>query len=225
MAGREALKRELLDLCRRTDGGYGTAQVPWLERIRELMDALAGLSPEPSPLVSPRIDGRWRAEFASFGIKPEQGKGIRRDSDLMVNSFGKLPSAPIRVTEMYQDIDRGSGAYNNLVEFEIPGSPLRGRLVTVGRFAVHAEDPRRAVVSFFEVFAEPAGPGADEDAFRAALGLAPDAILRAEFRPPRVHSDVVYLDDEIRINIGSVGGNYVLSQTGEPPGTAALSAA
>lgn len=224
MADRDALKQELLELCRKTDGGYRTANVPWLDRIRELMEALAGLSPEPEPLASPRIDGRWRAEFASFGIKAEEGQGIRRESDLMFNSFGKLPSAPIRVTDMYQDIDRATGAYNNVVNFEIPGSDLHGRLVTVGRFAIHADEPRRAVVSFFEVFAEPAEAGVDEAAFRAALGIAPDAKLRAEFRPPRVHSDVVYLDDEMRINIGSVGGNYVLSQTGDAPATAALSA-
>ena len=39
----------------------------------------------------------------------------------------------------------------------------------------------------------------------------------AEMKPPRVSSDVVYLDDEIRINLGSLGGMYLLRRSTEPP--------
>ena len=36
-------------------------------------------------------------------------------------------------------------------------------------------------------------------------------------KPPRVSSDVVYLDDEMRINLGSLGGMYLLRRSAEPP--------
>ena len=39
-----------------------------LERIRELINELAAATPEPNPIASPLMTGRWKAEFASFGI-------------------------------------------------------------------------------------------------------------------------------------------------------------
>ena len=47
--------------------------------------------------------------------------------------------------------------------------------------------------------------------------LADDAPLVADMKPPKVSSDVIYLDDEIRINVGSVGGLYLLKRSGEQP--------
>lgn len=223
MPALSALKEELLALCRKTDGGFKTSNAPWLDRIRELMGELAAINPLPAPMLSEEIDGRWKAEFASFGIKPQEGQGIRRESDLMFNSFGKLPSAAINVTDIYQDIDRDSGAYNNLIEFDIPGSDIRGELITVGRFRPDDENPLRAVVEFFEVVTRPRDSAVSEAEFRAALGVDASVPLQAEFRPPRLHSDIVFLDNDLRVNIGSVGGNYVLSQTGQPAGTAAMS--
>ena len=224
MATLDALKRELLELCRKTDGGFKTSNAPWLHRIRELMELLAEANPATAPMSSEHIDGRWKAEFASFGIKPQEGQGIRRESDLMFNSFGKLPSALIEVTDIYQDVERATGAYNNVIEFDIPGSEIRGELITVGRFQPDPAHPLRAVVEFSEVLARPRSADVDAPVFRRALGLPEDASLAAVFRPPRLHSDVVFLDPEMRVNIGSIGGNYVMSHTGEPALTAAMSA-
>lgn len=209
MASADGLKAELLDLCRKTDGGFKTANVPWLGRIAELMDRLAELTPTPKPLESSDIDGRWRAEFVSFGGRAEQGAGIERDSSLMLNSFGKLPNVPIRVTGICQDVDRRSKTYSNIVEFTAPDGTCSGELLILGQFSDDPRRPQRALVSFGRVLARPSGSATGEE-WRRGLGLPGDASLEAEFKPPALHSDVVYLDSELRINIGNMGGNYVL---------------
>jgi hypothetical protein len=40
-----------------------------------------------------------------------------------------------------------------------------------------------------------------------------------DLTPPRLHSDVVYLDDDLRINIGSFGGLYVLRRSTDSAAT------
>lgn len=221
MEATEGLKAELLDLCRKTDGGFKTADVPWLGRIAELMDDLAEQTPIANPLASPEIDGRWRAEFVSFGGRAEQGAGIERDSSLMLNSFGKLPNVPIRVTGICQDVDRESGTYSNIVEFTAPDGSCPGELLILGRFSDDPENPKRALVSFGRVLARPTGEQAEEQ-WRQGLALAADANLEAEFKPPALHSDVVYLDTDVRINIGNMGGNYVLRKEATLAPTRAL---
>ena len=39
---------------------------------------------------------------------------------------------------------------------------------------------------------------------------------RVAFRPIPFHSDIVYLDDDLRINYGKLGGFYVLERLNEP---------
>jgi hypothetical protein len=47
---------------------------------------------------------------------------------------------------------------------------------------------------------------------RATLGAPADLPLSAGLNVGKLYSDVVYLDDELRINIGIQGGLYVLSK-------------
>ena len=35
-------------------------------------------------------------------------------------------------------------------------------------------------------------------------------------KPPKLSSDVIYLDDALRINVGSLGGLYLLRRSDEP---------
>ena len=51
---------------------------------------------------------------------------------------------------------------------------------------------------------------------KLAIAFGPADPLVAELKPPRLHSNVVYLDDTYRINIGSLGGLYVLRRLAEP---------
>ena len=51
---------------------------------------------------------------------------------------------------------------------------------------------------------------------RSALGFTSGESLREELKPPRLHSDIVYLDRDTRINLGSLGGFYVLRRLDEP---------
>ncbi|MEM7344302.1 MAG: hypothetical protein AAF485_08655, partial [Chloroflexota bacterium] len=63
-------------------------------------------------------------------------------------------------------IDRESGAYNNIVEFTVPGTDLAARVITLGRFKEDPDNPQRAQVAFYEVYAA----GSNEDELRASLG-------------------------------------------------------
>ena len=58
--------------------------------------------------------------------------------------------------------------------------------------------------------------GVSGEALRVQFGLEPDAPLRRELKPPKLHSDVVYCDDDMRINHGSMGGVYVLRRLATP---------
>ena len=80
----------------------------------------------------------------------------------------------------------------------------------------YPDNAQRFMVEFTRMELAPTR-GTSEPDLRRALGLADDAPLVADMKPPKVSSDVIYLDDEIRINVGSVGGLYLLKRSGEQP--------
>ncbi len=213
---RDLLKAELLELVEKTRGGFDSGE-PSAPRIQELIDEIAAHSLYPAPADRPdKMDGRWRSLFASFGAAHSQGLGVRHASDLKIQGFNNLPSAEIEVTHIYQEVDSATGSYNNVVEFEPKGGGPEGRVIVFGTFSGDDENRRRFHVAFSSVKAAPAVNGTSMDVFREALGLDAEAVLEAEFKPPRLHSDVVYLDDDLRINLGSMGGAYVTVKVDGP---------
>lgn len=210
-------KQRLLSLVAEQD-----AAGPWsdaaFEELGRLVEAIRHESPVPAPLdAMDKVEGRWDTAFAHFGARHSAGKPRVHDSDLKVQSFNRFPAVPIRVQRICQEISRRGNEYNNVIDFVAADGATPGRIVVRG---IYREDPdgnrQRFVVDFVRVEISPA-PGSDESQLRAALGFTGGEPLVAELKPPRLHSDVVYLDDEIRINIGSFGGLYVLNRSAEPP--------
>ncbi|QMW24144.1 PAP/fibrillin family protein [Sandaracinobacteroides saxicola] len=187
-----ALKVELAELGARTEVGFdaGGADV---ERIKALAAALEGLNPtaEPSRAVA-LLRGRWKLLYSSFGLQ--------RDTTLARLSFNVLPKSPIRVKELFQEIDPATGLYDNVVTFDgEDGFP--GESVTLGEYAV--VDDHRLDVRFTE-----------------ALVLGPGAPVRLPLdnaRIPPLYSDVTFLDDGFRLNRGSFGNLYVLERLDPAP--------
>lgn len=181
-------------------------------RLGELVAEISALSLYPRPAERAAVlQGRWETVFAHFGARHSAGKTRVHDSNLKIHSFNKLPELPITVRAMYQDVAADGSRYNNVVSIAPPGGDACGEVVTHGRWVVDAVNPKRLNIEFTRVELRPFGAG-DATALRAALGAPADLPLSAELGVGKLYSDVVYLDDDLRINIGIQGGLYVLTK-------------
>jgi hypothetical protein len=187
-----------------TDEGYA--------QIQGLIRRLTPLTPLPRPVdVEERIAGPWLTLYAQFGPRHTAGKPIAHESRFRFLSFNKLPDRPLRLTRIEQEIRAGSRDYNNVHFIEPVGGGLRALLVVRGTYRLDAAHPQRYDVDFHRV--EITGPAdATDDEVRRAFGFAADEPIAADFKPPKLSSDVVYCDEELRINLGSMGGVYVLER-------------
>jgi hypothetical protein len=214
-AAREALKHDLLSLI--ADLDTVSADRSDGSNIARLIEALAPLSPIPDPNNHlSAVAGSWTALYASFGAGRSKGKSHHDDSTLGVQTFNAFPETPIRVKDVIQEIGLASNTYNNAVLFETVEGACPGVIVIHGAYEPAAEDARRLRVLFHS--AEVRGTdGLGDAALRLAAGLPEDAALKRNFKPAKLYSEVVYLDETIRINIGGMGGVYVLERRSEPP--------
>ena len=212
---RSDLKRKILDLVRGMDS---TKPLPAAEqeRLKSLCDRLAAHSPVPEPMNHQQAaEGVWLSRFASFGGKHSEGQPLLHQTTLKIQSFGHLPEVPMRVTRMVQEIEQSSKAYNNIVHVANMAGDLNGLVVMHGRYGPDQGNPKRYMVEFYRVAFRPA-EGVEDAAFRNGFGLPADIDLDRQFRPIPFHSDIVYLDDDLRINYGKLGGFYVLERLNSP---------
>ncbi len=186
------------------------------DQLRAWCDALSEHSPNPRPCDAQEIiEGVWQSRFASFGAKHSDNQPLQHESSLLLQSFGNLPNVPVRVTRLRQEIEVASLAYNNVVSVTNMAGDATGVVVMRGEYACDDDNPQRYSVAFQGVSFE-ADDDRDDEAFRAAFGIDADAPLAKAFKPPKLHSDIVYVDDDTRINYGGLGGFYVLTRLDEP---------
>jgi len=211
---REALKDELLSLVAAFKSG--TSTFPDFPEIVNVIDTLKPLSPIPDPLNHlPSVAGSWTSLYASFGVGHSKGKSHQDDSTLGLQTFKAFPDIPIRVNDIVQEIGIDPNTYNNVVFFETMTGSCRGIIIIHGTYAPDVEDAKRFRVVFSG--AEIRGlDGVDDAALRQSLGLPDDYALKRDFKPAKLYSDVVYLDETTRINIGGMGGVYVLERRLDP---------
>ncbi|WP_439534112.1 PAP/fibrillin family protein [Polymorphobacter sp.] len=210
-----ALKTELraaIEHCQ-PDGSYDDDTC---ERIHTLVGALVPLTPTPSPFARQDfVESPWVSEFAQFGAKHTAGKPIQHLSSMKLQSFSRLPDLPIRVLAIEQEIRVEGRHYNNVTAVTTPDGAHAAQLIVWGRYDVGAAEPQRYAVEFYAVeLVAPAGISDDE--LRAQFGMEAGSPLRIELKPPRLHSDIVYCDEDMRINFGSLGGIYVLKRLATP---------
>ncbi|MEM9533971.1 MAG: hypothetical protein AAGA23_23865 [Pseudomonadota bacterium] len=186
------------------------------DQLKAWCDELATHTPVPEPINDQAAsEGVWLSRFASFAVKHSENQPLQHQSDLKFQSFGNLPSAPVKVVRLVQEIEAESKAYNNVVHVTSMDGSVPGVVVMYGRYEGDDDNPQRYGVSFYRVTFQPLEGEADA-AFCEAFGIDADAELDKEFRPPALHSDIVYVDDDTRINYGKLGGFYVLSRTSDP---------
>ncbi|MEM1261301.1 MAG: PAP/fibrillin family protein [Pseudomonadota bacterium] len=215
MSTKEELKNQILKFVAGLDEQVLPTEAE-RDELRALCDQLCPHTPTPRPIDNQEVaEGVWVTRFASFGVKHSEGQPLQHDTNLTFQSFGKLPSAPVRVHKLHQEIEQSSKAYNNVVFVSNAAGDTDAIIVMEGVYSGDDENPQRYSVAFQKVSLKSAN-GLSDDAMRAAFGIEGDAPLSKEFRPPKLHSDIVYVDDDLRINYGGLGGFYVLQRTTEP---------
>lgn len=187
------------------------------DQLKAWCDRLSEHSPIPEPAKQQQAaEGVWRSRFASFGAKHSESMPLKHTSNLAIQSFGNLPKVTVKVEKLLQEIHVESNAYNNVVHLTNETGDAAAVLVMFGKYECDEENAQRYGVSFYRVALFCADDRDDAD-FRAAFGIDSDTELDKEFRPPALHSDIVYLDDETRINYGKLGGFYVLTRDDTAP--------
>jgi hypothetical protein len=210
------IKDDLLALLDSQDANGGFSD-DGFRRLGELVEAIRAESPYPAPMQAlDKVEGRWEATFAHFGVKHSAAKTRIHDSTLAMQSWNRFPASPIRVLRICQEISRQGNAYNNVIDFTASDGRVEGAIIVRGVFRGEEGNAQRFVVDFVRIEIRPRGT-TPEAALRAALGLSATEPLEVEMKPPKLSSDVVYLDDSLRINVGSLGGLYLLARSAEPP--------
>ena len=203
-------KKTLFEILSRTDAD-GKLDEASFELLQHTIDRMDVVSPVQNPIEQPdKVDGRWMTLFASFGVRHSAGKPRVRPTTLDLLSFNALPAVPIMVSEMYQEIDSGSLAYNNIVDFKTADGNASGSVVVTGTYSRDDDNLKRYHVVFKRAHVV-MGSMCSAD-IRLALGVEPDAQVDGAFKVAKIYSDIVYLDDEIRVNKGNMGGSYVLKR-------------
>jgi hypothetical protein len=221
MAQREELRAELLELIRTNKEGFA-AMTPATQRIDALIDELVQVTKYPGALDYPDvIRGHWAGVYFSFGRlvggdgATRQGAGVT--TSLRVFSMGRLPDVP--ATQVYSglEIEPLSGAYNFYARYKIGEAKIDSHHLTYGRYRRKEENPDRFFVEFDKFEILPADPAMPLDDFRRATGIGATENLSAVLSPsPKLWSHVAYMDDDIRIHLGQMGGHYVMRRTDLP---------
>lgn len=216
MSDIEPLKAKLraaIDACQ-PDGTYDDAT---FDAIHALIHELVPHTPTPRPIDNQKfVEGPWTSHYAQFGPKHTAGKPIKHETSMKLQSFARFPDVPIKVEDIDQEIRVEDAHYNNVVQILTPDEKHRATIIVWGRYSIEKETPQRYAVEFYAV--ELVAPeGVSDKEVRRQFGLEPDFALKQDLKPPKVHSDVVYCDEDMRINFGSMGGVYVLKRL-ETPG-------
>ena len=208
-----AIKRELLEAIEGSDiqGKYTEIAI---DHIHALIEALIPQSPIARPIdEQKRVAGLWKSLFAQFGPKHTAGKPIAHETSFKLLTFNALPDIALRMLQIDQIIDDASMDYNNVQVIEAVDGSCQADLIMFGKYAISPDQPKRYKVDFSSV-ALTSRSGMSDDDLRDAFGFDAQQPLSANFKPPVLHSDVVYCDDDLRINHGSMGGVYVLERVG-----------
>ena len=119
------------------------------------------------------------------------------------SGFGAAPAtvttlAPVDLAPL------GSVAINGKVTFDFVPVRVTAGVPKLDYAGITVKPARSIAVSLID--------GVSGAELRQAFGFEAEQALDISFKPPKLHSDVVYCDDDLRINFGSMGGVYVMSR-------------
>lgn len=214
MATVDELKQQIFSFVNQMDETILVSEAE-KDHLKDLCDQVCLHTPTPRPIDTQSVpEGVWLTRFASFGAKHSDNQPMQHETNLMLQSFGNLPKVPARVLKLHQEIEQASKAYNNVVFIENPAGDTQAVIVLEGEYSGDEDNAKRYSVAFKRVGLKSIN-GQSDDALRQAFAIDADVPLSKEFRPPKLHSDIVFVDDDLRINYGSLGGFYVLERINE----------
>ena len=221
MSQREALKSELLDLIETHKEGFASG-TPESQRINALIDELISETPYPGALNYPDVfGGRWVGEYYNFGKlvggdgAHDQGNGVT--TSLKVFSMGRMPDIPATHLGNGLEIDPDAGQYNFYGQLKVGEAQINTHHFTYGRFTKKDENPDRFFVEFDGFEIAPTDPDMSAEEYCKAIGVDGPEDLKASLSPsPKLWSHVAYMDDDMRIQLGQLGGHYIMFRTNEP---------
>lgn len=158
-----------------------------VEAIKRLAAELESANPTPAPAHAGALL-HGRWELLYSSF------GLQRQTTLARLSFNTLPKTPITVTKLWQEVDSASGLYDNVVGHR------EGSVVTIGEFS--PASAQRLNVRFTE---------------NLAIGLDAARVPIDNAKIPPLWSDVIYLDEDFRLNRGGFGNLYVLKLVDRSP--------
>jgi hypothetical protein len=185
-----------------------------LARLQTVVGSLEADAPYVAGNRQDIVQGSWQTQFASFGVKHSAGKNQEHESDLALQSFNRFPKIPIKVSNLIQEIDSTTKAYNNVVTITPMDGTATATLIIHGRYLVDEADLKKFHVDFYQANIC-LNNGMSESDVRSAFGLSSDQPLEASIKVSKLWSDIVYVDETMRINKGSFGGLYVLTRRQE----------
>ena len=221
MSQRDALKAELLSLIETHKEGFASG-TPESQRINGLIDKLVAETPYPGAMNYPDVyKGRWVGDYYNFGRlvggdgATNQGNGVT--TSLKVFSMGRLPDIPATHLGNGLEIDPAAGQYNFYGQLKVGEAQIDSHHFTYGRFSKKEEDLDRFFVEFDGFEIAPADPDMSTEEYCQAIGVDGPEDLKASLSPsPKLWSHVAYMDDDMRIQLGQLGGHYIMFRTDEP---------
>lgn len=221
MSQREDLRAELLELITKTKDGF-SANTAETRRIDEVIDALIALRPYPGALNHPElIAGHWVTRYLSIGRlvggDGAKDKGAGVTTSLRVFSMGRLSDVPATQVYTSLEIDPANAVYNFYQRLKLGENNVETNHFTYGRYGKKAENLDRFFVEFDTFEIQPADQALSPEAYREAAGIPPgDALIETLSPSPKLWSDVAYIDETLRIQLGQMGGHYVMVKTDLP---------
>lgn len=221
MSDRDALRGELLAIIETHKEGFASA-TPESKRIDALIDELAPLTPYPQAIDHPEVyRGHWAGVYHNIGKlvggaeAKDQGVGVT--ASLKVFSMGRLPDIPARFLGNGLEIDPPTGAYNFVAQFELGERRVPSHHFSFAAYRRREENLDRFFVDFGGFSVVPVDPAMSMQEFAAAIGVDDPALLSHQMTPrPKLWSQVAYMDDDLRIQLGQLGGHYVMRRTALP---------
>lgn len=221
MSEREKLRAELLSIISTHKEGFASG-TPESKRVDELIDLLSPLTPYPRALDHGHVfGGRWEGDYYSIGKliggSGAHGQGVGVVTSLKVFSMGRLPDVPAQFCGTGLEVDPATGAYNFFSNLKVGEKMVPSFQVLYGTYKQREENPDRFFVEFTRVAIYPEDLTLDLNSYCKRIGFDDPAQLFADMNPtPKLWSHVAYMDDEMRIQLGQLGGHYVMFKTAKP---------
>lgn len=220
-ARRLALRSELLDLIETHKEGFASG-TPESQRIDAIIDELAPLTKYPQAIDHPEIyRGHWIAVYHNMGRlvggNDATNQGVGVTASLKTFSMGRMPDVPAQFLGNGLEIDPQTGAYNFVAQMLIGERKVPSHHFSLAHYRRREENLDRFFVDFSGFRIVPVDASMSDADYAAAIDFDDPSQLAHELTPkPKLWSHVAYMDDDLRIQLGQLGGHYVMRRTDLP---------